>query len=118
MRKSMPIPVRLSFDMIERLEKCAAKLGLPSRTALLKMCVTSFLDDFERNGIAGLPLDWRKIVRDLDGRTHRYQQNINVVAEQSVVNGDLVNQLPGPVPSGKSRRRRTRLVADAPSGKA
>ena len=72
MSQSMPIPIRLSFDMIKRLEDVAIKMGLSSRTAVLKMCVQSFLEDFEKNGVAGLPLDWRRIIHELDGRSQRY----------------------------------------------
>lgn len=86
----MPIPVRLSFEMIKRLENAAKKMGLSSRTAVLKMCVESFLEDFEENGVAGLPLNWRQIIHDLDGRSQRYN-NVNVVAHQSVVNGNMIN---------------------------
>ena len=84
----MPIPVRLSFEMIERLENAAKKMGLSSRTAVLKMCVESFLEDFEKNGVAGLPLNWRQIIHDLDGRSQRYR-DINVIAQQSVINGNM-----------------------------
>ena len=103
----MPLSIRLSFEMIERLENAAKKMGLGSRMAILKMCVQSFLDDFEKNGVAGLPLDWRKIVHDLDGRSQRYN-NINVVAHQSVVNGGVINNhLPSSRNlAGKARRKK------------
>jgi len=104
MKESMPLSVRLSFEMIERLENAAKKMGLGSRMAVLKMCVESFLEDFEKHGVAGLPLDWRKIIHDLDGRSQRYN-NINVVAHQSVVNGGVINNHP---PSSRKRDGRTK----------
>ena len=106
----MPIPIRLSFEMIERLENVAKKMGLDSRTAVIKMCVLSFLEDFEKNGVAGLPLDWRKIIHDLDGRSQRYN-NINVIAQQSVVNGNMsihhgLKVAAAPAKYGKRKRKK------------
>lgn len=106
MRESTPIPVRFSLEIIQRLENAAKKMNLGSRTAVVKMCVASFLEDFEKNGVAGLPLNWRQIIHDLDGRSQRYN-NINVVAHQSVVNGGVINNHPpsSRKRSGKPRRK-------------
>jgi predicted DNA-binding protein len=106
MSEGKPIPVRLSPDIIRRLDAVAKKTGMSTRASIIKICVTGFLDYFERTGMAGLPLNYREIIQSLDGRTRQFQQNIHVVAEQSVVNGDLVNHAPGAGPGGKGRRRK------------
>ncbi len=74
MKDSVPIAVRLSPEIIQRLDKAAANLGLGNRTSLIKMSVSSFLDYFEQTGVAGLPLNWQEIIHQLDGRTHRYSK--------------------------------------------
>lgn len=68
-----PIPVRLSQPIIDRLDKVAATMG-NSRGGVIKFCVSSFLDHFERNGgQTSLPPNWREILKQSDGRTHRYE---------------------------------------------
>ena len=63
-----PIPVRLDEKLVERLASVSAKMGSNS-AAIMRLCVTSFLDDFERRGTAALPLQWEDLIERLDGRT-------------------------------------------------
>lgn len=67
-----PLPVRLSDDMLRRLDQAADRMGMQNRTDIIKLCISSFLDYFEAHGKTSLPVDWQTILRDLDGRTHRY----------------------------------------------
>ncbi len=67
-----PIPVRLSDETIARLDRAAAKLGLDNRTDLIKLAINSLLRHIERSGRLQLPVDWRDLLDDMDGRTHRY----------------------------------------------
>jgi hypothetical protein len=72
MKDDQPVSVRLPLDIIDRLDRAAKTIGLGNRTALIKMSVAGFLEHFEKSGSAGLPLNWKEIVHDLDGRSHRY----------------------------------------------
>lgn len=69
-----PISVRLSPEMIARLKRVADSMHLENRAAVIKLCVSSFLDDYEKGGYTTLPLDWGAILKDMDGRTHRYPE--------------------------------------------
>ncbi len=53
-----------------------------TRASIIKICVAGFLDYFERTGMAGLPLNYEKIIQDLDGRSQRYK-NLMVAETQS-----------------------------------
>lgn len=53
------------------------KTGL-TRAGVIKLCLGSFLDHFERHGKAVLPLNWEDVLRDMDGRTHRYAEQNEV----------------------------------------
>ena len=67
--------MRLSTELIARLDAVAQRTGLPGRTAVMKFCIKTFLDHFEAEGKSSLPADWEKILADLDGRTHRYDDH-------------------------------------------
>ena len=86
MSEGKPIPVRLSEEIISRLDSVAKSSGLANRTAVIKLCVGSFLDHFEKTGTSALPLDWKEILREQDGRTHRYA----VVAEANGHNSTVI----------------------------
>jgi hypothetical protein len=69
MSESKPIPVRLNDAIIARLDSTATRLGT-NRAALIRFCLTGFLEHFEAEGhIASLPLNWRQILSGLDRRT-------------------------------------------------
>lgn len=62
-----PIPVRLSDDLISRLDKAAGKIG-SNRAALIRLCTQTFLDHLDDNGFGALPIDWQTIIAETDGR--------------------------------------------------
>jgi len=59
--------VRLEPAVIDRLDTAAKRLG-SNRAAVIRLCVTSFLDYFEKGGVATLPLNWREVISAMDGR--------------------------------------------------
>ena len=62
-----PLPVRLEPAVIARLDAAAKRLG-SNRAAVIRLCVTSFLDYFEQGGVATLPLNWKEVIAAMDGR--------------------------------------------------
>lgn len=68
MALTAPIPVRLSPDVIHRLDEAAKKLG-NTRAGVIKLCLAAFLEDFEARGTAALPLDWQAVLAGMDGRS-------------------------------------------------
>lgn len=103
MGESKPIPVRLSDEVIKRLDAVAKKSGLESRTAVIKLCLSAFLDSYEADGAAALPREWKKLLRDTDGRSHRY----SLVAEVNGHNNEIHVSAPAPV-AYKIKRKRKR----------
>jgi hypothetical protein len=67
--------------MIQQMEAAAAQLGLENRSDVVKLCVRSFLAHIAAHGAASLPVNWKELVRDLDGRTHRYTQQRLLAAD-------------------------------------
>lgn len=76
MAETKPIPIRLTEEMINRLDRAAVKAHMSNRTEVMKVCITSFLEYFETHGEATLPLDWAEILKDMDGRTQRYPEKV------------------------------------------
>ena len=66
---STPIPVRFSPEILARLEDAARKMGLEDRTSVIKFCLATFLDYYERRGFGKLRPEWETILAELDGRT-------------------------------------------------
>lgn len=90
MAETKPIPVRLTDDTLKRLDRVAERTGLGNRASVIKLCLSSFLDYIEKEGITRMQPGWSDILSDLDGRTHRYdtkQQPIMRVAETHVEYG-------------------------------
>lgn len=56
-----PIPVKLSVEILERLDHAASVTGLQNRSALIRLCLQSFLDYFEQHGEMTLPLEWQTV---------------------------------------------------------
>lgn len=83
MARAKPIPVKLSDEIIARLDRVSLATGLNNRSAVIKFCISTFLDHIERSGRAGLPADWKEILRDMDGRTYRYRPQRMIAAEGS-----------------------------------
>jgi hypothetical protein len=71
---SYNIPVRLSDDVIARIDDVSETLGM-TRSAFIKFCTRTFLDSFEAKGVAMMPPDWENILKEYDGRTHRYARS-------------------------------------------
>lgn len=93
MAQTKPIPVRLSNELIDRLDRAAKAAHLSNRTEVIKLCISSFLDYFEAHGKASLPLDWEEMLASLDGRTrpgkvlHLDRQESAMVAESEATYG-------------------------------
>ena len=70
-----------------------------NRAALIRFLVQTFVDDFEKHGgTAGLPHDWREIMKNLDGRTFGQMRQRLGNMKQSMA----LNESPGrpePLPS-------------------
>lgn len=70
MGEMKPIPVRLGDRLIGRLDSAAKRLG-NNRAALIRFCLDSFLDHFEKmGGVASLPPNWRVLLQEQDGRNN------------------------------------------------
>ena len=70
MSEQRPIPVRLSDEVIQQLDETATRLGT-NRAALIRLCLTAFLEAFDRHGSVVLPLDWTEVAATMDGRRTR-----------------------------------------------
>ncbi|MFO7870041.1 MAG: ribbon-helix-helix domain-containing protein [Kiritimatiellia bacterium] len=68
MTASKPIPVKLSEGLVQRLDRVSEKTGLGNRSALIRLCLRSFLDYYEKKGKVSLPVNWREILEWEDGR--------------------------------------------------
>lgn len=75
-----PIPVRLSDEMIHRLDAAAGKLH-SNRANLIRFCLDTWLDHHATHGEAVLPPDWEQLQAEYDGR----RTNRDVVRSQKPV---------------------------------
>lgn len=72
MAEGRSIPVRLSPEVIERLDRVAKRTGM-SRNSLMKFCVSTFAYEMETGELSTKTLQaWQEVLKNLDGRTHRY----------------------------------------------
>lgn len=117
--ETKPIPVRLDHDLIKRLDRAAERLG-NTRTGVIKLCLTAFLDHFEAEGAASLPLNWAEIVAYWDRRTRRSrgdEPSPSVFPEVKDA-GHILNEPAGSKPPNKPPVQPTedspRTSADAP----
>lgn len=60
-----PIAIRLSDDVLVRIDKVVETAHLGDRTAVIKLCLLSFLDHYETKGNAVLPLEWGAIMQEM-----------------------------------------------------
>lgn len=83
--ETKPIPVRLSGDIIGRLDAAAKRIG-NNRAGVIRFLVDSWLLDFEKKGVASLPPNWEKIIASTDNRTResRIESNSNVDKNSAV----------------------------------
>lgn len=66
--ETKPIPVRLDDALIARLDRIADRIGT-TRSSVIRMLVSTWVESFERAGTASLPMNWESLMADLDGRT-------------------------------------------------
>ena len=66
--KTAVIPIRFSPEYLCRIDKVAGQLGT-SRSSLIVYLIQCFVDQFERLGEVTLPLNWKRQVEEMDGRT-------------------------------------------------
>jgi hypothetical protein len=62
------LPVRLPQDIIDRLDAVAERIG-SNRSSVIRVCIQSFVEEFERTGKATLPPNWRTLLLEFDNRT-------------------------------------------------
>jgi hypothetical protein len=74
MSGSRNIPIRLTGDVIKRIDRIAERFGM-TRSGVVKFCTQSFLEEFESSGKSALPINWREILHNLDGRVSRHRQS-------------------------------------------
>jgi len=60
-----PFAIRLSDEVLKRIDHVAETTNLGDRTAVIKLCILSFLEHYESRGKTILPLDWNQILDDL-----------------------------------------------------
>ncbi len=70
MAEGRPIPVRLSPDVISRLDTSSKRFHI-NRAGVIKLCLLSFLDHIDKVGSASLPLNWEEMLKSADGRRQR-----------------------------------------------
>jgi hypothetical protein len=78
MAVTKPMSFRLTKEWLARLDKAAEKMHLSNRTEVMKFCLSTFLDHLEKEGIEYLPANWPAMMREMDGRTHRYDAKLEV----------------------------------------
>jgi hypothetical protein len=67
MEEKTPIPVRLSDDVIKRLDAAADRIG-QTRAGIMRFCIETWLKHFEVKGMASLPINWQELLDAMDGR--------------------------------------------------
>lgn len=68
MGESKPIPVRLGDDLIDRLDQAAEGVG-STRSAIIRLLIRQFVEEYEERGDDGLPVNWRRLVKRADEET-------------------------------------------------
>lgn len=61
-----PIAIRLSDEVLARIDNVVETAHLGDRTAVIKLCLLSFLSHYETQESSALPLDWNNILQTLD----------------------------------------------------
>jgi metal-responsive CopG/Arc/MetJ family transcriptional regulator len=61
-----PIAIRLSDEVLARIDNVVETAHLGDRTAVIKLCLLSFLSHYETQGRSVLPLDWNNILQTLE----------------------------------------------------
>ncbi len=102
-----PVPVRLDARTKQRLDD-AAKTFASTRTNVMRLCLSTFLDYYEsRGGQIEMPLDWERMVAEADGRTKESRAlQLNETNQVSSTKPPKVP--PGPVTYRPARRSKKR----------
>ena len=61
-----PTAIRLSDKVLERIDHVVKTTNLNDRSAVIKLCLLSFLEHYESRGKTTIPLDWKQILDDLN----------------------------------------------------
>ena len=88
--------------MVADIDAAQDRLGFDNRTAVIKFCVKTFIRHLAAHGEAGLPPNWREMMKDLDGRTHRYKKLQKIVING---HGNRVTVAEDGVPYGTKKRK-------------
>lgn len=89
---------------MHKVADAAQKFGM-TKTAIIKLATALFVEDWERRGRASLPPNWESILRDQDGRTHRYSSD-NAVNIGGNVTGGKITQKKKSTSTSSARGRR------------
>lgn len=68
------IPIRFTEDTISRLDKTSERMGT-NRSALVRYLTDRFLAFYEAEGDANLPVNWRAIMNNQDGRRSKVAES-------------------------------------------
>jgi hypothetical protein len=68
MAATKPIPLRLSVDILHRLD-VASKIVGNNRAGLIRFLIESWLSEFEKKGKTIMPPNWEEILLAMDHRT-------------------------------------------------
>ena len=104
MATEKPTNVRFRSDVLAKVARAAARFGIP-KSSIIKFATALFADDFEKRGEAALPRDWKEIIQDLDGRTHRYAPGGTGHRVNQVGNENIGVQTNFPLPSAAPSRK-------------
>ena len=66
--KTDVLPIRIGPKLLEHLDEVAQKLGT-NRSSLVVYLTRCFVEQFEALGEVVLPLNWKKQIESMDGRT-------------------------------------------------
>ena len=119
MAETKPIPVRLTGDVTSRLDKAAKRIG-NNRAGIIRFLIDSWLENFEKKGMASLPPNWEEILAASD---HRRKESRSVYPDLDRAGGfalaevsstkaveagltALVDAAPGAVASGAGSPKR------------
>jgi hypothetical protein len=73
MAKTRNIPIRFPDQQIRAMAYVGKEMGLENRSDVVKFAVKALCDYVKEHGAAGLRPQGQMILRELDGRTHRYR---------------------------------------------
>lgn len=104
MAEGRSIPVRLSPEVIERLDAVAKRTGM-TRNGLMKFCVSTFAYEME-DGVLNTETirAWRDVLKNLDGRTHRYTPKGREPAIKVAEKKGRYKKESGPAPAPRRKR--------------